>query len=65
MSTLVDIILHVQCCVSRKGQTEGGGWDHPQGDMHMVAIVAGCRNAMVGTGWSNSCLGHTNGLRKC
>ena len=26
--------------------------------------MTGCRNVMVGTGWSYSCLGHTNGLRK-
>jgi len=24
--------------------------------MHMVAVVAVCRNALVGTGWSNSAL---------
>ena len=39
----------------RKGGTGGGEWCHPQGDMHkvgvgLVAVVAGCRNAMVGTG---------------
>ena len=48
-------------CVSRKGGTEGGGWSHPQGDMHMVAV---CRNALVGTGWSNSCLVCANRLSK-
>ena len=47
-------------CVSRKGRqgevggTGGGGWGHP----------AVCRNALVGTGWSNSCLVCTNRLRK-
>ena len=46
-------------CVSRKG-----GWGHPQGDLHMLAVVAVCRNALVGTGWSNSCLVCTNRLRK-
>ena len=30
----------------------------------MVTVVAGCRNVLVGTGLSNSCLGYTNGLRK-
>ena len=30
-------------CTSRKGGTGGGGWGHPQGDMHMV-----------GTRWANS-----------
>ena len=51
-------------CVSRKGGTGGGGWVHLQGDMHMVAVVAGCRNALVGTEWSNSRLGCTNGPGK-
>ena len=37
----------------------------PQGDMHMAAIVAGCRNALVGTEWSNSRLGCANGHGKC
>ena len=41
-----------------------GGWGHPQGDLHMLAVVAVCRNALVGTGWSNSCLVCTNRLRK-
>ena len=34
------------------GGTGGGGWS----DMQMVAVVTACRNALVGTGWSNSCL---------
>ena len=37
---------------------------HSQGDMHMVAVVAVCRNALLGTGWSNSCLVCTNRLRQ-
>ena len=41
-------------CVSRKGGTGRGGWDHPQGDMHMVAARLGSESAMVGTGWANS-----------
>ena len=40
------------------------GWGYPQGDLHMVAVVAVYRNALVGTGWSNSCLVCTNRLRK-
>ena len=50
---------------SRKGGTGEGGWGHPQGDMHMVAVVAVCRNTLVGTGWDRSCLVCTNGLRNC
>ena len=51
-------------CGSRKGGTGGGWWGHLQGDLHMVAVVAVCRNALVGTGRSNSCLVCTNRLRK-
>ena len=47
-------------CVSRKGEKGGGSWHRLQGDMHMVTV---CRNALVGTGWSNSCLVCTNRLR--
>ena len=36
---------------------------HPHAHV-MVAVVAVCRNALVGTGWSNSCLVCTNRLRK-
>ena len=38
-------------CISRKSVTEGGGWDHPQGAMHMAALAAriGCERAMVST----------------
>ena len=32
-------------CISRKGGTEGGGWDHLQGIVHM---------ATAGTKWANS-----------
>ena len=32
---------HTAYCVSRKGGTGGGGWSHPQGDMHMVGARLG------------------------
>ena len=53
------VSAHYACwfCVSRKGGTGGGGWSHPQGDMHMVAAGLGCKSAMVGTVWANSCSG--------
>ena len=51
-------------CVNRKGGTGGGGWGHPQGDMHMVAARLGCQSAMVGTGWANCCPGCMDRLRK-
>ena len=50
MSTFVSIILYR--VDSRVGQEEVGG-GHMQSDMHMVAVVVGCTNALVGTGWSN------------
>ena len=43
--------------MSRKGGTGGGGRGRPQGVMYMVAVVADCRNGLVGTGLANSCLG--------
>ena len=39
-------------CVSRKGGIGGDGWDHPQGDMHMVAAILDREKAMVGIGWA-------------
>ena len=62
----IDSLCALVCafCVSRNGETGEGGRGHPQGIMHMMAVVAGCRNALVGTGWSNSHLGWTNGLLK-
>ena len=57
-------VLCTQFCVSRKGGTGGGGWAHPQGDMHMVATRLGCQSAMVGTGWANSCPGGLDRFRK-
>ena len=62
MPTFVDVTLRTAprwFCVSRKG-----GWGHSQGDLHMPAVVAVCRNALVGPRWSNSCLVCTNRLRK-
>ena len=35
-------------CVNGKGGTGGDGWGHPQGDMHVVAVVVGFRNGLVG-----------------
>ena len=50
------IVLHAYY-ISRKGGTGGGGWGHPQGDMHMVVARLSCQSAMVGTVWANSCPG--------
>ena len=48
----------------RKGGTGGGGWGHPQGDMHMVAARLGSQRAMVWTRWVNSRPGCMNRLMK-
>ena len=37
-------------CVNRKGGTGGDGWGHPQGDIHMVAVVVGVRKAWLALG---------------
>ena len=41
-----------------------GGWDHPQGDMHMVAARLGSKSTMVRTGRDNSYPGCMDRLRK-
>ena len=48
--------------VSRKGGTGGGGWGHPQGDMHMAAARLGCQSTMVVTGWPILALAAWTGL---
>jgi len=48
-------VLATGFCVSRKDGTGGGGWGHPQGDMHMVAARLGCERVMVRTEWANPC----------
>ena len=42
----------------------GGGWGHPQSDMHMVAARLGCKRATAGTGWTASGPGSMDRLRK-
>ena len=41
----------------------GGGRVSAWGAMHMAAALAGCRKALVGTGWAISLLFDTNGRR--
>ena len=60
----VSSMVHV-CITYMKLSFTPSLWGHLQGDMHMVAVVAGCKNALVGTGLAYSCLGSTNGLTKC
>ena len=50
--------------LSRKSGTGGGGCGHPQGAVHKAAARFGCKRAVVGTGWGNSCPHCMNRLRK-
>ena len=56
MSTFVDIILQSLgtfargSCISRKGGTEGGGWGHLQGDMHLVLVGLAVKAQWLGPG---------------
>ena len=50
-------------CASKKGRIGGGGQVSAQGAVHMAAALAGCRKALVGTGWTISHLVSTNRLR--
>lgn len=36
--------------ISKKGGTGGGEWGHLQAERHVMALVAGCRNAMAWLG---------------
>ena len=54
--------LACRFCISRKDETGGGGWVHPDDSVCMAAAGIGCKMALVGTRWANSCLGCTNGL---
>ena len=48
----------------QNGCKGGGGSDHLQGAVHMVAVRLGCERAMVGTGWATSCPDCMDRLRK-
>ena len=67
-SCCAEKIVTVRCmrrfCISSRGGTRGGGWGHPQGDMHVVAARLGCQSTVVGTGWANSHPGCMHSLRK-
>ena len=50
-------------CVSRKGETEGGGWVHLKGANSMAASGLVFRSNLVGTGRAISILFGINGVR--
>ena len=43
-------------CASKKGGIGGGGRVSAWSAVHMAAALAGCRKALVGTGWIISLL---------
>ena len=51
-------------CVSRKGGTGEGGWDHSQGAVLMAAARPGCKRAWLAPGGTTLTLGCMNWLRK-
>ena len=50
-------------CASKKDGIGGGGWVSAWVAVHMAAALAGCRKALVGTGWTISHFVSTNRLR--
>ena len=48
------VVLPCGFCISRKGGTEGSGWGHPHGAVHMVAARLCWKMTMVETGWATS-----------
>ena len=48
-------------CTSKIG---GGGWAQSGLAMHMAAVLAGCRKALVGKSWAISLLFNINWCRK-
>jgi len=55
--------LGLRLCVSRKGETGGGGWVHPKGENNMAASGLILRSDLVGTGRPISVLFDINGVR--
>ena len=50
-------------CASKMGGIGEGGQAYSRHAVHMEAVLAGCRKALVGTGWTISLLFNTNGCR--
>ena len=63
MLSVVTIRFEDRFCTSKKGGIWGGGRVSARGAVHMAATLAGCRKALVGTGWTISHLASTNRLR--
>ena len=63
MLSVSPICFEDRFCTSKKGVIGRGGWAYSRRAVHMVAALAGCRTALVGTGWIISHLVSTNGDR--
>ena len=50
-------------CASKKRRDGGGGRVSAWGAVHMAVALAGCRKALVGTGWTISHLVSKNRLK--
>ena len=59
---LAQSVLKIGSLLAENGGTKGGGWVSPGGCM--VAVVAGCRKALVNARWPIILLSCTNGPRK-
>ena len=51
---LVQSIWKKGFALAKNGRIGGGRWVSAQGAVHMVAALAGCRMALVSTGWTIS-----------
>ena len=56
MMSLPAMSLGLRFCVSRKGETGGGGWVHPKGANSMATSGLVLRSDLVGTGRAISVL---------
>jgi len=63
MMSLPAMSLGVRFCLSRKGETGGGGWVHPNGANSMTVSELVFRSDLVGTERAISILFGINGVR--
>ena len=63
MLSVSAICFEDRFCASKKGGIGEGGQVYSRHAMHVGAAMAGCRTALVGTGWTISHLVSTNGHR--
>ena len=59
----MQFVLKIGFALARKGGIGEGGWAYSRHAMHMAAVLAGCRMALVSTSWTTSHPVGTNGCR--